>query len=72
MKSVAAKGVLVGVVLAALGLGCLGNIDLGYTCQHPDKGHRDAQGNPDPCHYNDPGTLTAKDDAGDAGGSDTD
>ncbi len=31
-----------------------------YTCPNPDKGHRDAHNNPDPCHENDP-------DAGDAG-----
>jgi hypothetical protein len=31
-----------------------------YSCTNPDKGHRDAHNNPDPCHENDP-------DAGDAG-----
>lgn len=28
----------------------------GYPCTNPDKGHRDALNNPDPCHENDPGT----------------
>ncbi len=29
-----------------------------YSCLFPDKGHRDALNNPDPCHYNDPDSGT--------------
>lgn len=35
-----------------------------YTCPNPDKGHRDAHNNPDPCHENDPDTGTPSVDAG--------
>ncbi len=37
-----------------------------YSCDHPDKGHKDANGKPDPCHYNDPDAADAGGDAGDA------
>ena len=47
---------VLGVLLVAL-TGCQIHE---YTCPNPDKGHRDAHNNPDPCHENDP-------DAGDAG-----
>jgi hypothetical protein len=30
-----------------------------YTCTNPDKGHRDAFNNPDPCHLNDPDNAPA-------------
>lgn len=53
---------LMGMAIAVSGIGCLaGNIDLGYTCQNPDKGHKDPYGMPDPCHYNDPDTGIALD-----------
>jgi hypothetical protein len=42
--------------------GCNEYMD-GYDCLNPDKGHRDAQNNPDPCHHNDVGA--AKCDVGD-------
>ena len=37
-----------------------------YPCEEPDKGHKDANGEPDPCHYNDPiaGDAGAPEDAG--------
>ena len=36
-----------------------------YTCQNPDEDHKDANGEPDPCHYNDPAASDAGlDDAG--------
>jgi hypothetical protein len=44
------------MVLAAL-LVALGGCDIsyidGYSCPDPDKGHRDAEGKPDPCHHHD-------------------
>ena len=42
--------------------GCNEHMD-GYDCLNPEKGHRDAQNNPDPCHHNDVGA--AKCDVGD-------
>ncbi len=36
----------------------------GYGCTNPDKGHRDALNNPDPCHENDSDAGTSNADAG--------
>ena len=36
----------------------------GYSCTNPDRGHRDALNNPDPCHENDPEAGTPSVDAG--------
>lgn len=42
------------VVLGALG-GCrIVNLDVGYTCHDPDRGHLGPDGLPDPCHERDP------------------
>ncbi len=41
-----------GFLLVAL-TGCDKYMDT-YSCLFPDKGHRDAFNNPDPCHLNDP------------------
>ncbi|MFS8069879.1 MAG: hypothetical protein ACMG6S_26235 [Byssovorax sp.] len=42
-----------------------------FRCDNPDKGHKDANGDPDPCHRNDPDAGDAGDgDAGDAGDAD--
>jgi hypothetical protein len=35
-----------------------------YSCINPDRGHRDALNNPDPCHENDPDAGNASVDAG--------
>jgi len=48
-----ARSSWVGVLLVLL-TGCNEYPD-GYTCLNPEKGHRDAQNNPDPCHLNDVG-----------------
>lgn len=45
-----ARTTWVGVLLVVL-TGCNEYLD-GYDCLYPDKGHSDAQGNPDPCHHN--------------------
>ena len=47
------------LVVALAGCG-LSDLDV-YRCQDPDKGHKDAQGEPDPCHRNDaaPGEACA-------------
>jgi hypothetical protein len=50
-----------GLLLVAL-TSCSKYMD-GYSCVNPDRGHRDALNNPDPCHHNDP-------DSGTDGGSD--
>lgn len=56
------------VLLVAL-TGCDTWVDNVYWCQNPDKGHKDANGEPDPCHRNDPNVADAGDagDASDAG-----
>ena len=36
----------------------------GYSCINPDRGHRDALNNPDPCHDSDPDSGTSSADAG--------
>ncbi|MFS8065249.1 MAG: hypothetical protein ACMG6S_02635 [Byssovorax sp.] len=43
-----------GVCLLLVALtGCgISNLDV-YTCHEPDEGHKEANGEPDPCHYND-------------------
>ena len=56
-----ARSSWVGVLLVVL-TGCNEYMD-GYDCLNPEKGHRDAQNNPDPCHHNDEGA--AKCDVGD-------
>lgn len=40
-----------------------------YSCLDPDKGHKDAEGTPDPCHHHDQDAGLPGDagDAGDAG-----
>ena len=38
-----------------------------YSCENPDKGHKDVNGEPDPCHYNDVVDAGHAADAGDAG-----
>src|SRR5689334_3117934 len=53
---------LVGVLLVALA-GCVVNEINLYTCPHPDKGHKGPDGEPDPCHEQDP-------DGGTDGGTD--
>ncbi len=40
----------------------------GYSCTDPDKGHRDALNNPDPCHKNDPDAGTPSADTGESSG----
>src|SRR5689334_18781078 len=50
------------VLLVAL-TGCSRYAD-GYSCSNPDRGHRDALNNPDPCHENDPDSGTSSADAG--------
>ncbi len=59
-----------GVCLLVVALtGCGVSVLDTYPCHDPDKGHKDANGEPDPCHYNDPdgGDGGLPDDAGDAG-----
>ncbi len=51
-----ARSLGVGLLLVAL-VGCDKYMD-GYSCYFPDKGHRDAKNNPDPCHHNDPDSGT--------------
>lgn len=50
-----ARSLGMGLLLAVLA-GCDGIS--WYTCLNPDKRHRDAKNNPDPCHYNDPDSGT--------------
>jgi hypothetical protein len=38
----------------------------GYSCFNPDRGHKDALNNPDPCHKHDPDAGTPSADAGQA------
>jgi hypothetical protein len=45
-----------GLLLVAV-TGCSKYMD-GYSCLNPDRGHRDALNNPDPCHHNDPDSGT--------------
>jgi hypothetical protein len=47
-----ARSLWAGLLLVALA-GCSKYMD-GYSCLHPDRGHKDADNNPDPCHENDP------------------
>ena len=47
-----ARSLWAGLLLVALA-GCNKYMDF-YSCLHPDRGHRDANNNPDPCHENDP------------------
>jgi hypothetical protein len=41
------------------------DIDL-YSCVNPDKGHKDAEGKPDPCHHHDLDAGTPTNDAGES------
>ena len=50
------RNVWAGVLLVGLA-GCNKYMDY-YSCLNPDKGHRDALNNPDPCHLNDPDSDT--------------
>src|SRR5512132_3046521 len=48
-----ARSLGMGLLLVAL-VGCdTLRLDV-YRCENPDKGHKDANGEPDPCHRNDP------------------
>ena len=59
-------GAILGALSVALA-GCGFQDAYIYTCTEPDKGHKDADGKPDPCHLNDPIPSDAGADAGDAG-----
>lgn len=48
-----ARSIGAGLLLVFLA-GCDETILDLYTCNNPDKGHKDANGGPDPCHYHDP------------------
>jgi hypothetical protein len=61
------RGKVLAFLVVAL-TGCdLMDLDV-YRCSEPDKGHKDANGQPDPCHRNDP-TASDAGSSDDAGGT---